>query len=43
MGETVIIAAKFAHQLAGEVIQHSGSIILREDMSHLMPTYNSPK
>lgn len=43
MGETVITAARFAHQLAGEVIQHPGSIILRENMRHLMPTYNQPK
>lgn len=41
MGKTVIVAAKFAHRLAGEVIQHSGAIILREDMCHLMPTYYS--
>jgi 2-dehydro-3-deoxygluconokinase len=41
MGESVIVAAKFAHQLAGEVIQHSGAIILTENMRHLMPTHYS--
>lgn len=41
MGESVICAARFAHRLAGEVIQHSGAIILTEDMCHLMPIVHS--
>jgi 2-dehydro-3-deoxygluconokinase len=41
MNESVTVAANFAHQLAGEVIQHPGAIILREDMHHLMHTYQS--
>jgi len=41
MDESVIGAARFAHQLAGEVIQHSGAIILKENMCHLMPTAHS--
>jgi 2-dehydro-3-deoxygluconokinase len=42
-GESVIVAAKFAHQLAGEVIQHPGAIILRENMCHLMLPHHSPQ
>lgn len=41
MGGSVIVAARFAHRLAGEVIQHSGAIILKENMCHLMPTAHS--
>lgn len=36
MNEPVNTAAKFAHQLAGEVIQHSGAIVTKENMRHLM-------